>query len=862
MPIKTVGQILEMIKPYMGGGKYCKSRYSNYARLVIEDKIDESNVKQLGEALEQNTKKIDLILGGGHFNIKNLDKKFTTEELKAIKELSRIIKTNPKIRSFTMDKYFFGDLGAQYLSEVLDNPQLVSLGFYCCAIGDMGVQAICKKLKNNNTLRHLNLSANLIGNEGVKNLLEMLETNRSIMSLGLTYAKISKENVAYLIEVLVKNKTLLAINYDFASENMSIEQEQRINDLIAKNCKLRNDFIMAAANSDTKTIELLFQHGVSINCVDVQSKVGWTALHYASFNGDINLVKFLVENGADINCLTDEYNTACELAEANKHYDISNYLALQSIKLTSANYNAAEEWSQLGDNYFLGNILIKDNIIARACYLQALKIDENHEHAFAILGYLYLIQKKLLFDNTRKNVVSTSMIPSIFTANQWFEYGKFWYLQRNYKYVNACYINYLLLKEEHPSPLFDIARHLSEKTIQAQECTEYFARVVYENHFESIKPLLHNCYSNMSLANDWLCLARSFFLEGIKNPLNYNFALACFEIATQIDPCNIEALNQLGDMYVKSEGMWKNRKTAREYYEKAVNLGDLSALAKIVKMDYAMITTAEEWINMGDKFHDDINDKLNNERARICYEEALKLDPNNYKTLIKLGLLCEMRLNQVCEAVKYYELAINHAAESWFYLLDKLISIDPVKLLENLSNRSNFSADDLLKIGNFYYNSSNKITQKYSKAAKWFEKAREKGSAEAYRMIGVMSEKGLNDSINFVEVARLYQQALEKGCTEARSNLEKLFNKEDIRCVDAQEISKMYRDGIGVKSDVQQADKWYRLSMRRSAISHPLTMFFHTTSSSGSRLESEQDPASLNSYNSDRNCTLLDKQNP
>jgi TPR repeat protein len=86
------------------------------------------------------------------------------------------------------------------------------------------------------------------------------------------------------------------------------------------------------------------------------------------------------------------------------------------------------------------------------------------------------------------------------------------------------------------------------------------------------------------------------------------------------------------------------------------------------------------------------------------------------------------------------------------------------------------------------------VARDYAKAAKWYQRAAERGSAEAAHMLGVLyfdGEDGVKQ--DYAEAAKWVRKAAERGRSGA-----------------AQFLGLMYEEGKGVPQDYVEAAKWYR----------------------------------------------------
>jgi len=96
-----------------------------------------------------------------------------------------------------------------------------------------------------------------------------------------------------------------------------------------------------------------------------------------------------------------------------------------------------------------------------------------------------------------------------------------------------------------------------------------------------------------------------------------------------------------------------------------------------------------------------------------------------------------------------------------------------------------------------YYNGKG-VPQDWSKAREWYEKAAEKGNAEAMFNLGVMYEHGEGVPQNYAKAAEWYEKWAEKGDAKAMFRL-----------------GWMYANGKGVRQDWSKAWEWYKKAVEQ-----------------------------------------------
>ena len=85
---------------------------------------------------------------------------------------------------------------------------------------------------------------------------------------------------------------------------------------------VQTDFIRACKNGDLEKAKELLDNGASPEGVD--SVLGWSGLHWATFEGNTNLVKFLLIKGADYKAKDVNGLTPYDIALSNNNREMIN----------------------------------------------------------------------------------------------------------------------------------------------------------------------------------------------------------------------------------------------------------------------------------------------------------------------------------------------------------------------------------------------------------------------------------------------------------------------------------------------------------------------------------------------------------
>lgn len=224
---------------------------------------------------------------------------------------------------------------------------------------------------------------------------------------------------------------------------------------------------------------------------------------------------------------------------------------------------------------------------------------------------------------------------------------------------------------------------------------------------------------------------------------------------------NIGVLHQTG------LGVEKSFFTAAQLFQQSIEKG--CDIAKQALVDL---------INLSDITADDLNiigvmlyQHNNYDIAILCYEKAQA--KGNLFAYKNLGILYEVK-KQYLMAAKAYLKAIEHR-QNVQEDLDRLF-------LQN----AEISPNDLNSIGALFHE---KHTDTLGKEAKrWYEKAKEKGEAVAFRNIGVLYLDGEGVEKNLVKAAEYYQDAIDREYRQAKNELHNLIQDPDISTRDLNNI--------------------------------------------------------------------------
>lgn len=210
---------------------------------------------------------------------------------------------------------------------------------------------------------------------------------------------------------------------------------------------------------------------------------------------------------------------------------------------------------------------------------------------------------------------------------------------------------------------------------------------------------------------------------------------------------NPEALNNIGNMYYKGQGVNKDYKQAVKWFSKAAEQGHVLAQC-----------------NLGVMYENGWGVSQNYHEAVQWYRKAA--EKGFAQAQYSLGL-AYMQGQGITRNDKEAQIWLRKAAEQGYILAQCSLGI---LLIEGQG-----------------------VPKDHQEAAKWFRKAAENGYAQAQYNLGILYYNGQGVPQNYQEAIQWYRKAAEQGDASAQYNL-----------------GVMYHKGQGVRKDYKEAVNWYR----------------------------------------------------
>jgi trehalose/maltose transport system substrate-binding protein len=236
--------------------------------------------------------------------------------------------------------------------------------------------------------------------------------------------------------------------------------------------------------------------------------------------------------------------------------------------------------------------------------------------------------------------------------------------------------------------------------------------------------VIHASRSPTLSGADWFAEAKSYL-----DVMDYAKALPLLTKAAEVG--NADAMNRLGSLYEKGQGVAQDYAQARQWFQKAADKGDGSAMNHL----------GELYKEGGPGLAQD------NAQARAWYQKAA--DKGDAEAMYKLGQL-------------YWEggpgLAQDYAeAREWY---------------QKAAEAGN--AVGMNKLG-YLYRYGLGVAQDYAQAREWFQKAADKGDAEAMNNSGTLYRDGRGVAQDYAQARQWYQRAAGRGNAKAINNLKTLI---------------------------------------------------------------------------------------
>ncbi|AAY60914.1 ankyrin repeat family protein [Rickettsia felis str. Pedreira] len=200
-------------------------------------------------------------------------------------------------------------------------------------IGTLGAKKLAAALKDNKSLKYLNLIGSYIGEEGARALAEALKDNESLKELYLTPADISTVTLNRIKEYIQRNTDLYYKEQQQYNKQLissikanEIKQAESIIPFIDPKYsnsvdENNNTALHYAVDKNLEKLSISLINKMSIETISIGNMYNNTALHYATDNGLEVISWFLINNMTQkaLDMVNTDGNTALDYAIHNRH---------------------------------------------------------------------------------------------------------------------------------------------------------------------------------------------------------------------------------------------------------------------------------------------------------------------------------------------------------------------------------------------------------------------------------------------------------------------------------------------------------------------------------------------------------------
>src|SRR3990167_411217 len=501
---------------------------------------------------------------------------------------------------------------------------------------------------------------------------------------------------------------------------------------------------------------------------------------------------------------------AKDLATAKAYYEKAEANGLANAKLRLLEMEMAEtkptptadDWNALGLQYHNATDgKTRDYEKANLCYQEALKLNPNHAHANYNLGLNHrygqgvakdLATAKAYYEKAEANGLANAKLRLLEmemaetkptpTADDWNALGLQYHnatdgKTRDYEKANLCYQEALKLNPNHAHANYNLG--LNHRYGQGVAKDLATAKAYYEkaeaNGLANAKLRLLEMEMAETkptpTADDWNALGLQYHNATDGKTRDYEKANLCYQEALKLNPNHAHANYNLGLNHRYGQGVAKDLATAKAYYEKAEANGLANAKLRLLEMEMAETKptpTADDWNALGLQYHNATDGKTRDyEKANLCYQEALKLNPNHAHANYNLGL--NHRYGQgvakdLATAKAYYEKAeANGLANAKLRLLE----------MEMAETKPTPTADDWNALGLQYHNATDGKTRDYEKANLCYQEALKlnPNHAHANYNLGLNHRYGQGVAKDLATAKAYYEKAEANGLANAKLRL-------------------------------------------------------------------------------------------
>src|SRR3990167_2495219 len=543
---------------------------------------------------------------------------------------------------------------------------------------------------------------------------------------------------------------------------------------------------------DFEKAKLCYEKAISIDTNHSIANYDLGVLHQYGLGVHKNLIR-----------AKDLYN----IAKANGYTDVTLRLLEIEIEEKNSASTTIDKWLLLGNYYYSATDgKTCDFEKAKLCYEKAISIDPNHSIANYDLGVLHqygtgvpknLAKAKTYYEKAaatgysdaklrllKMEMAETKPTP---TANDWTILGNRYHnvtdgKADDFEKAKLCYEKAISIDTNHSIANYDLGvlhqygLGVHKNLIRAKDLYNIAKANGYTDvTLRLLEIEIEEKNSASTTIDKWLLLGNYYYSATDGKTCDFEKAKLCYEKAISIDPNHSIANYDLGVLHQYGTGVPKNLAKAKTYYEKAAATGYSDAKLRLLKMEMAETKptpTANDWTILGNQYYSATDGKTCDfEKAKLCYEKAISIDPNHSIANYDLGVLHQYGLGVHKNLIRAKDLYNIAKANGYTDVTLRLLEIE----IEE-KNSASTTIDKWLLLGNYYYSATDGKTCDFEKAKLCYEKAIsiDPNHSIANYDLGVLHQYGTGVPKNLAKAKTYYEKAAATGYSDAKLRLLKM----------------------------------------------------------------------------------------
>src|SRR3990167_9017397 len=482
---------------------------------------------------------------------------------------------------------------------------------------------------------------------------------------------------------------------------------------------------------------------------------------------------------------------------------------------------AVNDWLLLGNQYYSATDgKTCDFEKAKLCYEKAISIDPNHSIANYDLGVLHqyglgvhknLIRAKDLYNIAKANGYTDVTLRLLeieieeknsasTTIDKWLLLGNYYYSATDgktcdFEKAKLCYEKAISIDPNHSIANYDLGvlhQYGTGVPKNLAKAKTYYEKAAATGYSDAKLRLLKMEMAETKptpTANDWTILGNRYHNVTDGKADDFEKAKLCYEKAISIDTNHSIANYDLGVLHQYGLGVHKNLIRAKDLYNIAKANGYTDVTLRLLEIEIeeknSASTTIDKWLLLGNYYYSATDGKTCDfEKAKLCYEKAISIDPNHSIANYDLGVLHQYGTGvpkNLAKAKTYYEKAAATGYSDATLQL-RIIENLEIQLLEIEVTKKNPAptADDWNALGIQNRNATDGKTQDYEKANLCYQESLKLNSNHqlANYNLGLLHQTGCGVIKDTAKAKAFYQKSHENGHSDAQNKILEIENSE------------------------------------------------------------------------------------